>query len=572
MKKITTRSLLLLYVFLFSILAVISIVLSTAPRGPFEQYSLTSFDLFYYLPWFTWIAVFGFGGLLIILVVHDFDGLSPRFTYGLMVVSLLIIFIIFFGLPYLTEPLPRYWDSWIHGSLVNTITDTGHLKVGDNYYQCYPASFLFVSAIAQVAGVNGGSLLRILPIFLIIAFFLALVYALNEIVENPKVAIIASFVYGLSTYYLDFHFSPEMFGWILFFILIAMLVKQTQINKRSSSGSRRSFAAISLLVLLAIGMTHPVTQAIALLAILFLFVFRKSIWQGGKTPLTLVLLTAIIFAAWAAFFGTLFYSHILLDFKLAFQSVTSNLSNSYAISHIANVTIPYPIANLTYYRRSLYILAAITAVFGFILYRNKNKRKTIFLTALVCVGVLITSLSIFGILPIERSIELIFIPVSVFSAFLIVKKKKVGVAILIFLVATVPLNFVAYYWEEPYFMTYGWEVSSAQFISHNFHGVILSDYPESLIMAYYNGTFSRSYTNFYVTGTPPNIFNLTYITMNKVQVVYISQLSMLFAQINGQRVDKNLTVDSNFDCICSTYYSTVLYDQNYPAYATTTNP
>lgn len=552
----------------FSLIEVASCVATSVnpSGGSFTSYSLRSFDLFYYFPWTIWLAVFGFGALLIALVVFDFSDVSPKLAYALMLYSLIMIFIVFFAMPYLAEPLPRYWDSWTHGAAANGIALTGHLTNADFNYQGYPASFIFLASIAELTGVTVESLLHILPLLLVVAFFTAFVYAANEITGNPKIAVTAALIYGVSTYYLTFHFSPEIFGWLLLLLLIALIAKESQISKQFSTVSRRFFLVISLLVLLAIGMTHPVSQAIALLAVVFLFLFRKRIWQGTNTTIGLVLLSAVIFSAWAAFFGTTYYSQIVLNFNSAIQSVAANFSSSAAIAHYANASVPSQIANLLYYRRALYVFVPVTGIFGFFFYRNKSSPKSMFLAALVLAGVLIASLTVFGILPVERSIELAFLPLSVFSGYLVVEKKKIGVVVLIFIVGTIPLNFAVYYWNEPFYMTHSWEVSSAQFISDNFHGNVLSDYKESLLMEFYNGSFSGVYTDYFLVGSPPNIFNVAYITANRVQLIYVSQLSLLNAQINGEQVDKNLTSDSNFDVVCSTYYSTVLYDQNTPNY------
>jgi hypothetical protein len=557
--RVSTREFMLLYILLFFIIAVASFLLSSPPSGVSNVYSLQTFNLFYSVSWLAWIAVFGFGAILIVLLMRDFEGLSQRFTSSVMIFALLMIFLIFFGLPYLVEPLPRYWDAWIHGSAVQSLIDTGHLSSADFNYLNYPAAFLFVSTIGIITSLDTTTLLHAFPIAISLIFFFFMIYSFREITGNIKATIISTLIYGLSTYYLVFCFAPAIFGWILFFLFIALFAKQAQMSAIPSKS--RSFFIIILFILFSIGMSHPVTQVFTLLATFFLFLFRKRIWQHGKLTLSLVLLTATIFACWAMFFGLVYYSGILNSFNALFNAVISDLSQSYAVSVFSTI-LPDQIAGLILYRRALYVFVPITALIGFILFRKTAKSKSAFLIALLFSGVFLAIATILGALPVERSIELAFIPLSVFSALFIVKYKKVGTALLIFLVATIPINFASYYWDEPFPMTHSWEVSSAQFISQNFNGSVLSDYKESLIMTYNGGKFAGVYTEAYY-----DLYNVTFILTNNIQAVYLSDLATLkYSYSIGGDISSNFSSSLNFDCVYSDSYSTVLVNPNYHVY------
>jgi hypothetical protein len=560
--RISTRNLILICVSFFSIIAVASFGLSTAPSGASAVYSINTFDLFYSVSWLTWLSIFGLGGLLIVLLMKDLDGVSQRFSFGIMIFILLTIFIVFFGMPYVVEPLPRYWDAWIHGSAVQSLLDVGHLTASADFsYLNYPGSFLFLSAISLITGVDVTTLLHVFPLVFIFVFFFFMLYAFREITGNPKATIIATLIYGLSTYYLAFSFTPAIFGWLLFFIFIALFAKQAQLNSFPSKS--RSFFIITLSILFSIGMTHPVTQALTLLATSFLFIFRKKIWQNGKLTLSLVLLTASIFAAWAIFFGFVYYSGIVNSFKVLFNAVFSDLSQSNAVAVFSN-SLPAQVSNLIFFRRLLYVFVPVTAFFGLVLTRKKAKQTAVFLVALLCAGAFLAVATIFGALPVERSIELAFIPLSVFSAFLILKNKKVGIALLIFLVATIPINFASYYWDEPFPMTHSWELSGGKFVADNFNGTILSDYKEYLIMSYYHGEFTGVYNEAYYG----NIYNASFVLTNNIQLVYVNPLGMLKISYSVGETNINFSDSLNFDCIYSDSYSTVLINSNYPNYTT----
>ena len=289
--KISTRSILISYFLFFFILTIVSFLITQiVPIGPFYVYNTTIFNLFFYMPPTIWAAIFGMGGLLIFLVFHDFKGLSTRFIYGLMLLSVLVIFAVFYGLPYLMEPNPRDGDSWYHGGTANALLSTGHFNLNEFGYQAYPSSFLVLSSLSLVSDVDIPSLLHFLPMALVMVFFVVLFVAINEISKNPKVAIVSVFVYGLSTYYLHFLFAPSLFGWILLFLLIAILAIEAQESSEFKlvSNKLKSFTIVILLLIIGIATTHPVTQFVAISLMLFFFIFRKKNMEKKLCPFIFV--------------------------------------------------------------------------------------------------------------------------------------------------------------------------------------------------------------------------------------------------------------------------------------------
>ncbi len=559
-----TRKLLLSYLLFFSIIAAISFLLSTPPSGASETYSFTAFDLFFSVSWLTWLAVFGFGGILVLLLMKRFDELSERLIFGAMIFALLMIFLMFFALPYAIEPLPRYWDTWIHGSGVQSIISYSHLTSADFNYLNYPASFLLMSSISLISGIDTTSLVYFFPFIIITLFFLFMIFAFRELTGNARAAIIATLIYGLSTYYLLFCFSPAIFGWLLFFLFIALFAKQAQAEKLESKS--RIFFVVIIFILFAIGMTHPVTQAFTLLVTVFLFIFRKRIWQRGRVTLSLILLTAVIFAGWAIFFGLVYYSGVINSFRALFNAVISDLSQSYAVT-VFSTSLPTEISNLILFRRMLYIFVPATAFFGLIFFRKIAKQKSFFLLALLFSGVFLAAATLYGALPVERSIQLSFIPLSALSAFLLLKYKKVGTALLVFLIATIPINFASYYWDEPFPMTHSWELSGGQFITQNFNGTLACDYKEYLIMKYYNGAASGILTE---TAYGSDIYNATYLSSNDIELVYVNPLGLLKTSYAFGQSNSSFIQSLNYDCIYSDSYSMILIDANHPNYTSPT--
>jgi hypothetical protein len=468
---------------------------------------------------------------------------------GLMFATLLILVVAFHGSPYIIESNPRFVDSWVHGETAKAIVENGHLELERFGYQAYPSSFVFLSTLSLITGIELLSLLRILPTILVLLFFSMLVIFFNDLFKSWELAIISGFVYGLSTYGLFFHFSPAIFGWLFLFLLLAYLVKKIQANVFS-----KSTFVILLLLILGITVTHPVTQFFTFLIMFILLILGKKICERHYITLTLVILLTILFTAWAIFFGSLYFDRIITSFRNAFERVVLE-STSSIVAQPLQEKLPAEIVGISMYRRFLYVFIPFTALLGGFLLRKQNGAKLTFLNGLLITSLMVIPLIIFGILPLERSIQLAFIPLSAFSAYLIYQKKKVGALILISLLFTLPINFASLYWNEASIMTHDWEISSAQFVSANFHGTVLGEFKETSILKFY-GNFNKVYSDYYLVGSRPDVFNLTFIKEQNIELVYITQLTIMKQSLVGRPLEISTFVNSTlFNCVNSNGYS-----------------
>jgi len=191
------------------------------------------------------------------------------------------------------------------------------------------------------------------------------------------------------------------------------------------------------------------------------------------------------------------------------------------------------------------------------------KSSLIFLSSIIFVSILFTPLTVFGILPLERSIKLAFIPISASSAYLIIKKKKIGIALLSLLLFTFPINSASYSWNEAgRFITHDWEITSAQYLASHFAGVLLADYKETPILNFY-GNFDKTYNDFYLIGKRPDIFNPTFIKEQNIKIIQITQITILRENWAKRNLDINHFLNSpSFNCIYSNEYSTTLSNNN----------
>jgi hypothetical protein len=107
-------------------------------------------------------------------------------------------------------------------------------------------------------------------------------------------------------------------------------------------------------------------------------------------------------------------------------------------------------------------------------------------------------------------------------------------------------------------MTHDWEISSAIFISDHFNGVALGGFKETSIWKFF-GNFSKIYNDYYLYGTKPDVFNLTFIQKQSIELVYISQTTLQKELLSGRPLNVSTFIDSTkFNCISANGYSITL--------------
>jgi hypothetical protein len=528
--------------------------------GDLSRYNSQAFNLIYYVPFFLWIAVFVLGLLLIFFSFSKSKGFSPKSTNRLIFLIILIILLVFYGLPYIVESNPRFIDSWVHGRTAKGILDNGRLQAEEFRYHSYPGSFIFLSCLSMITNIEITSLLRITPLIYITMLFTSLTLAFEEIFHDLKLASISTLIYGLSTFYLAFHFSPEIFGWISFFLLLAIVGKEAIGNNKSNTNLRR-YITLLMLIVIGITITHLVTQFLILLVMLTFIMLRKKI-NSKLVTYGIALFTAISFLTYSLSFSISYIHGVIEAFKTAFETVLFEATSSIAAQPFTTY-YPPEVADLILYRRILYFAVIATAAFGAFLLKKEKKRPFISFSILIFVSIILVPLTVFGILPLERSIKLSFISLSAFSAYLILKKRKIGIILLSLLLLTLPINFASYYWNEAgRYMTHDWEVTSAHFISSNFHGTLLAEYKETTILKFY-GNFNKVYDDFQLIGERPDIFNSTFIKEQNIKIVQITQLTILRESWAKRNLDINQFINSpSFNCIYSSEYSTTISNNN----------
>lgn len=298
---------------------------------------------------------------------------------------LLLVFAFIYGLPHIVESNPRFVDSWIHGETAKAIGENGYLQPFDFSYQVYPSSFIFLSSLCMVSGIDITVWLRILPFIFTLLFFLFFVSLVKELLGDTKIAVISAFIYGATAYNLNFHFSPENFAWLLFFLFFIVFTRGVR-EYGSSAFRLRGFYAIFALATVTIATSHFVTQFMITAMILMLYVFGGRIWKTRATVLVPILVGVISFSAWTSLFSMPYLATILDGFKNAFYNVLSDLTSSIAAGPLQ--LEPPGWIDLLYFRRILYFGLLTLAFFGAYSFRKQNKRIFTFLLVLLVASLL----------------------------------------------------------------------------------------------------------------------------------------------------------------------------------------
>ena len=549
----------ILFCFLvFSFVVLVSAYLTRiAPAADLSYYSPSVFNLFFYVPVSMWIGIVGLCGLFIYLFINP-KGLSPVFTNAFMFLIMLLLLGVFFGLPYVVENNPRFVDSWVHGSTAKNVLETHFLNPQrQNLYVSYPLSFTFLSVLSSFCNLDLTVLLRFLPLGLVLMFFTSLTVFFNKLSNDFRLSLVTVFVFALTTFYFAFHFSPEIFGWLFFLLFFAFLAKAMHLSHMGTAISK-SDSVIIMFLIVAIALTHPVTQFTILIILTTLVVLGSVFWKVRYVSSNFLLFAAIVFVAWTTYFGFLYFKIIIEGFQNAFQTIILSPSASIASRAVTTYTPP-AVEGLSWFRRILYAFTLLIGVFGGFLFFRKKRHSFRFMLTFIITALLMLPFTLVGILPLERPIKILFLPLSLFVAFLISDKKKLGVLLLAFVLLTIPINFASVYWGEASTMTHDWELNSAQFVSGNFNGNLLAEFKEVGIMEYY-GSFNAVFNDYSLYGERPNIFNITFIEQVHIEVVYITQLTLERATGLGIEVGLDSFENSTkFNCVHSNGYSSVFF-------------
>lgn len=385
----------------------------------FSRSSYLAGDIFQVLSLYAIIYLFSLSACLFLIYKLD-KKLSLIIPLGLV----MTIFVIF---PLLQYPRIFHNDVLWHLSLVKSIVRNGYVPVGTGY-GAYPSTFILAAIFSSVLGlpiIEAGLMLDVIWIMLIAIFLFCIGRLLaksNSELSEVCWLIPTSFLAFDFIFYNNYHYSPQLFGFLLY-----ITVSYAIINSLYSK-LRLSIFIILLISLSAITITHVFSGLFSLVTILFLYTggtkikFQKESFKLIIT-LSLVLFTIILFISWHNLVAVQTFEEAIKSFseivkgkKSIFGFVEAAGPGFFRLKELEAI-LPF----VAFYRYGTYIIFAFLGLLGLILFRHKVEGRLFFWQS---VGILLGAIAIY-LTPATFGVPRVFlfagVTISILSSYAVIK-------------------------------------------------------------------------------------------------------------------------------------------------------
>lgn len=322
--------------------------------------------------------------------------LEKRLSIIIPFALVMAIFIIF---PLLQYPLIFHNDVLWHLSVVKGIVKNGYVASSTGY-EIYPGTFILTAIVSYVLGLpilETGLMLGILWVIFITTFLLCigrlLTKSSNELFKVCWWCPTSFLAYNFM-FYNNYHYSPQLFGFLLYIIVSFTIIKLLY-----SKLLRLSILIILLVLLSAITITHVFSGFFSIATMFCLYIGgtkikSKSLSSKPITPFVIVLFTVVLFISWHNFVA-------VQIFEQSIKSLTTIIKGEKSIFGFFEAVTPgffrlkeletiLPFISL--YRYGTYIVFALLSISGLTLYWNKVEGRLFFWQS---VGILLGSIIIY---------------------------------------------------------------------------------------------------------------------------------------------------------------------------------
>lgn len=179
-----------------------------------------NYGLFSVLPVTYYVAVF----LLLASMFYTLFGAHKKgkfHIYLLIIQSLLLMIFILFT-PSLIEGVTRSSHSWLKYSYVDYLVRNSHIEWG-GYYANTPMMFIFSAELVQLTGFDPFSFPLIFPLIMDFIIFIFILLFCFKFFKELKFRIMAIMLFFLITWENQFHFVPQMFGFVIMILTVYLI-------------------------------------------------------------------------------------------------------------------------------------------------------------------------------------------------------------------------------------------------------------------------------------------------------------------------------------------------------------
>lgn len=225
------------------------------------------FGLYQVIPFWFWLGVVSMTlGMFIMM-----DS-SPGYFFAFQFIMLNIMVWV---TPSIIEPNARVTDPWNHYENISWILSGNHIPPGVTTYINWPGTFIFGSIFLEVSGAFYQDFLKFYPLISSTVFIIGYWILLNYLVDDPIHRKLAMMIHIPMNVWLQFHFSPQSVGLMLFpLIILAFYFK-----------SSRIWQVTALVLIAGLTLSHPTTSIYlgGIVLAMFLWELFKNHYQNKNT-------------------------------------------------------------------------------------------------------------------------------------------------------------------------------------------------------------------------------------------------------------------------------------------------
>ncbi len=185
---------------------------------------------------------------------------------------LLMVFLLF--TPSIIEGYARSPHSWSKYGYVDYIVRTGHISQSLTHYHNWPLPFIFSAQTVQITGIDPVTFPLIFPLILDMIIFSVIILFFFRFFKDNRIRFIGIILFFLVTWENQFHFAPQLFGFLLLLFVIYLVVFYLK------KENLKMLILLGLMVIVLI-LTHLLTAFVACL-FLGLFVLYQIFWPKPK--------------------------------------------------------------------------------------------------------------------------------------------------------------------------------------------------------------------------------------------------------------------------------------------------
>lgn len=281
-------------------------------------------------------------------------------------------------------------DAWGMGYIAKEVIETGSFSIADQskpamYYMGWPGSFVFLTILVKMTGIQIIDILKIYPLIISPILFFSVYVLFRTLSNNQLISRYAALFFLVVNNFIYIHWSPQSISLILFITLILLMKR---LEKPVHSFITPS---LILLTIFSIVIIHPTMSLILVIFLICMniivrYKLYKNIFYDDCLTLNflklLTLISIILFIFWSIYIAKFNFSVLIKQTVPNLTNIfTSEKISSFAIGKVTSQTIGIKI-------RSLFFLISSLITIGYLTYTYlKNKEIKTYDTGFLMVAI-----------------------------------------------------------------------------------------------------------------------------------------------------------------------------------------